>query len=82
MRKLSVELNFVDQPSQEQTETFYKVPDCYMLIYCPGPDLANQTVPTADCEAILDWIRHKHTKMKDWLVVIALEIANVSNDYD
>ena len=78
IRKLSLNLNIIDQPASEQTQQFYKVPDCYILIYCPSPD--GLTIPKEDSEAILEWIRHKHLKMKDWFIIFSFEYATV-NDF-
>ena len=46
IRQLSLTLSFTDeqQISSEQTHTFYKVPDCYILLYCPSQDHSNQTI--------------------------------------
>ena len=80
VKKLALQLNFVDQPPQEQTSTFYKVPDCNILIYCV-PNEQAQAVERKDCEAILEWVRLKHAKIKDWLLLFAFEIPSLA-DFD
>ena len=34
-----------------------------------------------DSDSILEWIRHKNIKMKDWIVIFAFEYTQMS-DFD
>lgn len=38
-------------------------------------------MPPEDCEVIIEWIKHKNVKNKDWLIVIALQCDSV-NEFD
>ena len=39
------------------------------------------TIPASECEQIIEWIKHKHMKLKDWLLIIAFDYASIS-DFD
>ena len=64
------------QVGSEQTHAFYKVPDCYILVYCASADTH---APTKDeISQIQEWIQHKHIKMKDWLLMVAFEVDKIT----
>ena len=80
IRKLQLNLSFVDQLASEQTYQLYKVPDCYILIYCPPKD-SSTVIHQDDCDKILEWVQHKYQKMKDWLIIFPFECGSMM-DFD